>query len=64
MKGAFIFIFTGFLLALLSVLALLDVHFSTVSMMTTKITQGPLQMLLLGMAMMGLGTLLRRKTIH
>ena len=64
MKESLIFIFAGFLLAFLSVFALMNIDFSTISMMTAKITQGPFQMLLLGMVMMALGTLLRRKTIR
>lgn len=64
MKWSFIFILTGLLLASLSAFTQTNVAFSTISVMTTKIIQSPFKMILLGMVLMGLGSLLRRKTIR
>lgn len=60
MKWSLISVFTGVLLAMLSAFAPTNVDFLA---MTTKLTQGPFKMILLGMVLMGLGSLLRRKTI-
>jgi hypothetical protein len=64
MKLTLIFFFTGLLLAFLSVFAHTNVDFLTILEMILYLAQGPFQMLLLGMVLLFLGTLLRKKTIR
>jgi hypothetical protein len=61
MKWSLKYTLIGLLFLIMSVFAFVNIEFST---MTTKITQGPFKMILMGMVLMGLATFMRRKTIR